>query len=538
VKAYPHVLARVYDQPWAITAAALEEIAAIVIAHLDGSINLIDLEARVAARRWTDLTVREHIADGLAVVRAQQGSYADRLGAEDVGGVRVIPLYGPIVQRAGLMSRLSGAVSLDELANGIAEGLADHDVGAILLDVHSPGGSVDGLTEFATWLRAQRDAQIAAGGAGKPIVAIANQQMTSAAYYVAAQCTEIVASPSASVGAIGTIALHMEHSKADEMAGEAYTLIASDPAKLWGNEFQPLSSDAREEIQHRVDAFARLFIADVAKGRGISANQVVDGYSGGAVFLASEALKAQMVDHVEPLDATIGRLAKVAARITATSRMRAERGAAAVTAEVPYIVGAAGSEQAEVLDGPIARHKTATTEEPWDGPANMARCPADEAHLSASCAWRDDAGDPDAKGSYKFNHHMVGRDGRVGAANLQGCSSGRAVLKGARGGTTIPADDKPGVWEHLAGHERDAGRDVPAWSDAAELPETAAGAPMSPARPASAERIAAMTRPAAVRASWAADLKERVEHGSPGSQRLPVGRRARRLPGTNRLAAR
>lgn len=90
-----------------------------------------------------------------------------------------------------------------------------------------------------------------------------------------------------------------------------------------------------------------------------------------------------------------------------------------------------------------------------------ARVPADEAHLMASHAWRDDAGDPDAKASYKFGHHVIATDGEVGAASTRACSNGIAVLNGGRGGANIPDADRPGVHDHLAGHLEDAGRDAP-----------------------------------------------------------------------------
>jgi len=50
----------------------------------------------------------------------------------------------------------------------------------------------------------------------------------------------------------------------------------------------------------------------------------------------------------------------------------------------------------------------------------------------------------------------VGGDGDVGAANVRACQTGIGVLNGARGGTTIPAGDRRGVYNHLAAHLRDA----------------------------------------------------------------------------------
>jgi HK97 family phage prohead protease len=109
----------------------------------------------------------------------------------------------------------------------------------------------------------------------------------------------------------------------------------------------------------------------------------------------------------------------------------------------------------------IGRHKTGTSSGSWDGAANKARLPEEAAPLRAANAWRDPDGDPATKAAYKFIHHEVSSDGKVGDANLTGCSAGIAVLNGGRGGANIPDADRQGVYNHLAGHLRDGDREPP-----------------------------------------------------------------------------
>jgi len=106
----------------------------------------------------------------------------------------------------------------------------------------------------------------------------------------------------------------------------------------------------------------------------------------------------------------------------------------------------------------IASHSTATSDASWDGPANEARARSgeSEAYYRRIYAWRDPDGDETVKSSYRFIHHEVDSDGNPGAANIRACQTGIAVLNGARGGTTIPDEDRQGVWNHLARHLRDA----------------------------------------------------------------------------------
>ncbi len=111
----------------------------------------------------------------------------------------------------------------------------------------------------------------------------------------------------------------------------------------------------------------------------------------------------------------------------------------------------------------IAVHHTETSTGGWDGPANEARLKTDgsEAYYRSAFAWQDPDGDPETKSAYKFIHHEVDGDGNVGPANVRACSTGIGVLNGGRGGTSIPASDRRGVWRHLAAHIEDAGEEPP-----------------------------------------------------------------------------
>lgn len=106
---------------------------------------------------------------------------------------------------------------------------------------------------------------------------------------------------------------------------------------------------------------------------------------------------------------------------------------------------------------------TPTTSGAWDGPANEANLDNDDGAdvYRQAYAWVDPDKDPDTKAAYKFIHHEVSSDGKVGAANLKACSSAVGVLNGGRGGTTIPEADRQGVYDHLCGHLKDAGMDCP-----------------------------------------------------------------------------
>lgn len=117
------------------------------------------------------------------------------------------------------------------------------------------------------------------------------------------------------------------------------------------------------------------------------------------------------------------------------------------------------------------RHHTATDDVPWSAATNRKRVRTDEAagYYNGIYAWRDPEGDVGAKGTWKFIHHFVDEDGKAMAASTRACSNGIAVLNGARGGTTIPDADRKGVYNHIAGHLKDADLEAP------ELKQVASG---------------------------------------------------------------
>lgn len=128
-------------------------------------------------------------------------------------------------------------------------------------------------------------------------------------------------------------------------------------------------------------------------------------------------------------------------------------------------------------------HHTDTDDGTWDGPAQEVKLetPLTKAIGDDTFAWMDDSddADPTTKSAWKFIHHFVSADGEPGAASTQACSTGIGILNGARTGTTIPDDDRKGVWKHLAAHLTDAGikeEDVPELKSADQLlDERAAG---------------------------------------------------------------
>lgn len=276
MRTYGHVLAAALEHPWAITAPMLQTVATVL------------------ARR---------IAGGEATAADLEAVQAARLKREDLpqpkgGAVAVIPVYGVLAPRANLLTDISGGTSYERLTSAIQEALSNEAVSAIVLDVDSPGGSVAGATELARYLVKAREQ--------KPIIAQAQYQMCSAAYWLASACTAIHAAPSALVGSIGVLAIHDDLSAALEREGIKRTFIFEGAHKVDGNSAQPLSAEALADIQSHLARHYAQFHADIAVGRGVSVAEVKKSYGDGRVFGADGALAAGMVDKVATLTETVG----------------------------------------------------------------------------------------------------------------------------------------------------------------------------------------------------------------------------------------
>ena len=212
-------------------------------------------------------------------------------------GVAVLSLVGTIIPRGNMFSEASGAVSATRFTAAFREAMADPDVGHIVIDVDSPGGQVGGVAELFDEIYQARGV--------KPVTAVANHLMASAAYWVGAAAGELVMTPSAQVGSIGVFAMHEDWSAALEKKGVAVNFISAGKYKTEGNPYEPLGEEARAAMQETVDVYYDQFVTAVAMGRGVGADAVRNGFGQGRILTADAALAGFMVDRVATLDEVI-----------------------------------------------------------------------------------------------------------------------------------------------------------------------------------------------------------------------------------------
>ena len=140
------------------------------------------------------------------------------------------------------------------------------------------------------------------------------------------------------------------------------------------------------------------------------------------------------------------------------------RGASPSTATI----GAKAADITPDLKAAIPSHLTATVDDAWDAGLMRTRIKGGAGILRNSHAWYDTEGDPEAKSSYKFLHHHIGKNGKIGAANIRALTSSINSLNKRM--VSIPETDRRGVYNHLSRHLREAGR-KPSELRSADLPD-------------------------------------------------------------------
>jgi signal peptide peptidase SppA len=264
------------------------------------------------AMKVHDFTVEDVLAeqpDPLGAYNARPTTFQTNTGT---GSIAVLPLYGVMTPKAGVMQTIFGGVATQNWTQQLNALIADPMVTAIVLDIDSVGGSVGGVIEAAAAVREGRKK--------KRIYAVANGIMASAAYWVGSQATQIIVTPSGRAGSIGVFAEHVDISAAAEAAGIKTTLISAGKYKTEGNPYSALNEEAIAEIQRGVDRIYSNFVKDVAAGRGVRASTVERNYGQGRLLDAEDAFEAGLVDRIATFDQVIRTLSTGAADVARVVR--------------------------------------------------------------------------------------------------------------------------------------------------------------------------------------------------------------------------
>ena len=272
---YTHIMDKILGTPWVI--------------HPDSLNNILSIMDRKLAGETIDTSEFAYGPQPSELLTTESGP---------VPPVGVLNITGPIFPKANMMTQMSGATSIEKLQSDFRQMVSNDAIKSIVLNIDSPGGMSDLIMEMGD--------EIFSARGQKPIVAVANTTAASAAYWLGSQAEQFFVTPSGQVGSVGVYTVHQDKSAQQEKEGISTTMISAGKYKVEGSPFGPLSDDAKEHMQERVNETYSEFISAVARGRGTSEEVVKEAYGDGRTYRAKTALAMNMVDGVQTLDSVVG----------------------------------------------------------------------------------------------------------------------------------------------------------------------------------------------------------------------------------------
>ena len=163
----------------------------------------------------------------------------------------------------------------------------DPRVGAILIRVNSPGGSVAPSQEI---YRAIMDIR-----GEKRVVASLGSVGASGAYYVAVAAQEIYADPGTITGSIGVLFTYPQLQELLKKVGVGKVVVKSGKFKDLASPFRTPTPQEKAILQGVVNDIYQQFVEDVARARGMKVEKV-RALADGRIFTGRQALKLGLVD--------------------------------------------------------------------------------------------------------------------------------------------------------------------------------------------------------------------------------------------------
>lgn len=213
----------------------------------------------------------------------------DKTGVSIKDGLATIALHGTMLRVVPPSFKAKAALygvrlcSMEETGEALRQIAREPSVHTVLLDIDSPGGTVNGTPELAEAVRAL--------AATRHVYAYTAGQCCSAAYWVASQSDAIYAAPSACVGSIGVILPLLDSSALYDKNGLKLEVFSAGKYKGIGLAGCSLTEEQRALLTQKVHAIWAEFRHAVTCRREI-ASADMEGQS----FYGSDAREKKLVD--------------------------------------------------------------------------------------------------------------------------------------------------------------------------------------------------------------------------------------------------
>lgn len=225
----------------------------------------------------------------VGIVGQNGSAWLDSFAEAPPNSTAHVKISGPVMRQDGLCSK-----GMESIGKIIQSADNSPNISAIVLEVSSPGGTVDGTETLANIIKNCSTKTYAF-----------SHFAASAAYWLVSACDEIWASSrTAEFGSIGVMLSFVDWTKAMEAEGatfhELYSSLSSDKNGAFN---KALKGDYEELIKEGLDPIAEIFRQEMRDNRGLDNAQMT-----GKVYMAETALEHGMIDRIGSMDELVAHI--------------------------------------------------------------------------------------------------------------------------------------------------------------------------------------------------------------------------------------
>lgn len=292
MKQYPLLFNAIYCEPLCIDRGVFHSIHATFLPRVMGGQGM---EVGAAAAAGKDKpSVNPYNGRRTSRARPEVDGYTGKILDErfysTVEGrpeIAVVPIYGILAKNASFMEEVChGITDINAIAHALAQAAAAKDVRKIVLDLATPGGQVTGTPEVASLIRSITKMR------GKTVYAFTDERCASAGYWLGSQADEFYATPSATVGSIGTYIAWLDETVRMQLDGVRLEFFGAGKHKGMGLPGKALTQEDRGLLQSRVDEINGWFLSGVTAARPKVSSDTMQGQT----FTGPGAEERNLVD--------------------------------------------------------------------------------------------------------------------------------------------------------------------------------------------------------------------------------------------------
>lgn len=223
------------------------------------------------------------------------------------GSISVLNISGAIMK-----NNYCGDFGTKSFGEVLKAAEAHPNISGHILQIDSPGGSVDGTGEFADII----------ANAKKPLVVYVDGLAASAGYWIASGAKHIMAShKTAEIGSIGTAMTIYDQAKRYEEYGiKVHNLRASKSSDKNETYFQVLKDNYAPMVSQILDPTNEIFLSSVKNNRSGKLNLEQHNVLTGKVYLAEEAITNGLIDSIGTFEEAVNIATSMAQQIEISTK--------------------------------------------------------------------------------------------------------------------------------------------------------------------------------------------------------------------------